>query len=289
MTFQPSSLFVFGLGYTGQACARRLLGEGWQVAGTVRSGPRAQQLSSQGLTAVAWAGHGPVDPVGGAHWLVTLPPDEEGCPLARQVLEAGYPLGAAPLSVTYLSTTGVYGDLRGGWVWEWSMPNPGPARARARVKAETQWRAAAADRLRIVRLPGIYGPGRSALDRIRDGTARRIIKEGQVFSRVHVDDIAGAILALLLKPDAGGVFHFCDDEPAPPQDVMAFAADLLQCERPPEIPFSEAGLSPMAASFYSECKRVSNARARAVLGWSPSFPTYREGLRDIFSREQAAL
>jgi nucleoside-diphosphate-sugar epimerase len=191
--------------------------------------------------------------------------------------------------VTYLSTTGVYGDLGGGWAFEWSEPTPQSRRAKARALAEDQWRAATGGRVRIVRLPGIYGPGRSAFDRLREGTARRIVKPGQVFSRVHVDDIASGLLALHQRPEAaeqaGGVFHLCDDEPAPPQDVIAHAAELLGMAPPPEIPIEEAGLSAMAASFYAECKRISNARTKAALNWRPKYPTYREGLAAILAGE----
>ncbi|OZB17865.1 MAG: NAD(P)-dependent oxidoreductase, partial [Hyphomonas sp. 34-62-18] len=152
-------------------------------------------------------------------------------------------------------------------------------------KAEGQWQALTGDKARLVRLPGIYGPGRSAFDRLREGTAQRIVKEGQVFSRVHVDDIASGLEALMHRPDVTGVFHLCDELPAPPQDVIAYAAELLGIAPPPEIAFEDADLSPMAASFYSECKRVSNARAKAALGWRPAYPTYREGLTAILASE----
>jgi nucleoside-diphosphate-sugar epimerase len=140
-----------------------------------------------------------------------------------------------------------------------------------------------------VRLPGIYGPGRSPFDRLRDGTAQRVIQPGQVFSRVHVDDIAGGLAALLAHPEAGGVFHLCDDLPAPPQDVIAHAATLLGLQVPPDVAIEVAGLSEMALSFYAECKRVANARAKAALGWQPRYPTYREGLAAILDAEAGNL
>lgn len=285
MTSQPSLLFVFGLGYTGQQLGRRLLAAGWRVAGTVRSAAKAAELRAEGFEVEVWAGEGLPALPDGAHWLVTLPPDREGCPAARTVRDCP----GLSRSVTYLSTTGVYGDLGGGWAAEWSPLRPASARAEARVRAEEQWREIAGDRLRIVRLPGIYGPGRSAFDRLRDGTAQRIVKEGQVFSRVHVDDIASGLEALLHHPEISGIFHLCDDLPAPPQDVILHAADLLGIEAPPEVPFEEAGLSPMAVSFYAECKRVSNSRAKAALGWRPAYPTYREGLAAILAASSGTV
>lgn len=281
MTSQPSLLFVFGLGYSAQQLARRLLAAGWQVAGTVRSEAKAAELRSQGIDARVWSGEGPVEVPEGAHWLITVPPGKEGCPAFLAVPKCP----ELSRSVTYLSTTGVYGDMKGGWVTEWSEVFPGSPRAAARVTAEGQWLAYAGARARLVRLPGIYGPGRSAFDRLRDGTARRIVKDGQVFSRIHVDDIASGLEALMQRPDATGVFHLCDELPAPPQDVITYAAKLLGMPPPPEIPFEAADLSPMAASFYAECKRVSNARAKAALNWHPAYPTYKEGLAAILAAE----
>lgn len=280
MTDPPSLLFVFGLGYSATRAAVRLSGGGWQVHGTVRSAGKAAALQRQGIAAQAWAGEGLPDIPEGAHWLVSLPPDAGGCPAVRV---AAYAESTAA-SVTYLSTTGVYGDLGGGWAFEWSPVNPASERARARVLAERQWMEATDGTARIVRLPGIYGPGRSPFERLDAGTAQRIVKPGQVFSRVHVDDIASGLEALMLRPDVHGVIHLCDDEPAPPQDVIAHAAGLLGMAPPPEVAFEEARLSPMARSFYAECKRVSNARAKAALGWRPAYPTYRDGLKAILEK-----
>ncbi len=280
MTVPPSLLFVFGMGYSARRLAPRLVAAGWQIEGTSRA---RDADFGPGVRALQWGGEGEVGPAPGAHWLVTLPPDADGCPAARAM---GKRAGEAA-SVTYLSTTGVYGDLGGGWAMEWSPVNPGSARAKARVLAERQWQDATGGAARIVRLPGIYGPGRSPFERLRDGAATRVVKPGQVFSRVHVDDIARGLEALLSRPALAGVFHLCDDEPAPPQDVTAFAAELLGIEPPPETAIDDAGLSPMARSFYAECKRVSNARAKATLGWRPEFPSYREGLSGILAGEQA--
>ena len=281
MTDMTSLLFVFGLGYSALHLARRLKAKGIQVSGTVRSEDKAATLRAEGIAAQVWSGQGLPDIPDGAHWLVTLPPDEGGCPAAR-VATYSEP-GAA--SMTYLSTTGVYGDLGGGWAMEWSPVNPGSDRAKARVLAERQWMDATDGAARIVRLPGIYGPGRSPFQKLRDGRAHRAVKPGQVFSRVHVDDIASGLEALVQRPHLHGIFHLCDDQPAPPQDVTAFAATLLGIAPPPEVPFDEADLSPMARSFYAECKRVSNARAKAALGWRPVYPTYREGLSAVLTAE----
>lgn len=275
MTDLSEPLFLLGPGYSGHALAQIWPGH---VSGTVRSDRSREKLV-----------YSPIEPIDinhpqalkacveGAHLVISAPPDETGCPAFDLVGE----FAASALSVTYLSTTGVYGDLRGGWAMEWTPVRPGSVRAKRRVRAEQHWQATTA-RTRIVRLPGIYGPGRSALDRVKAGTARRIVRDGQVFSRIHVEDIATGLKALL-SSSIFGVFHLCDDEAAPPQDVIAYAADRLGVERPPEVAFNQAELSDMARSFYSECKRVSNAKIKAATGWRPLYPTYREGLSAIYA------
>ena len=285
MTTPQSLLFVFGLGYSALQLAAQLRPAGWSVAGTVRTAAKAAALQADGIDAKVWAGEGALDIPDSAHWLVTLPPGAQGCPAAR----AAGAKAAGAASITYLSTTGVYGDLNGGWAFEWSPVNPGSPRAQSRVTAETQWLEASDGRARLVRLPGIYGPGRSPFDRLRDGTAQRVIQPGQVFSRVHVDDIAGGLFALLERPAAEGVFHLCDDLAAPPQDVTAHAAQLLGLPVPPGVAIEDAGLSDMALSFYAECKRVTNARAKAALEWRPLYPTFREGLAAILKVERETL
>jgi nucleoside-diphosphate-sugar epimerase len=184
----------------------------------------------------------------------------------------------------YLSTTGVYGDCGGAWVDEDSPLAPNVERARRRVEAEQAWRAAGLP-LHIFRLAGIYGPGRSAIDSVRAGTARRIVKPGQVFSRIHVEDIAQSVLASLDHPRPGAVYNLCDDDPAPPQEVIAYACRLLGVAPPPEIPWQQAlaTLSPMALSFYADSKRVRNDRMKAELGVTLAYPSYREGLRAILA------
>jgi nucleoside-diphosphate-sugar epimerase len=184
--------------------------------------------------------------------------------------------------IGYLSTTGVYGDRAGGWVDETAELRPVNARSRWRVEAEAAW-AASGLPVEIFRLAGIYGPGRSAFDRLREGRAQRIVKQGQIFSRIHVDDIAAALAASIAAPRPAVVWNLADDEPAPPEDVIAYAAELLGLPVPPAIPFEEAELSPMARSFYAESKRVSNRRLRETLGVALAHPTYREGLRAILA------
>ncbi len=273
MTDTSQRLFLYGPGYSARALARIWPGT---VAGTFRSEQGRQALAQSAIDPV------PVtDPealhaaTAGAHLLISAPPDEAGCPAFQGVGD----VASDAASITYLSTTGVYGDLAGGWAMDWSPPHPQSERARRRWRAEQAWRSTS-DRVRLVRLPGIYGPGRSAFDRLARGKARRIIKPGHVFSRIHVDDIARGLRALL-SSTAYGAFNLCDDLAAPPQDVIAYAANLLGLQPPPEIPFEAADLSPMGRSFYSECKRVSNARLKAATGWRPAYPTYREGLTAI--------
>ena len=277
MTDQTSLLYIFGLGYSGITLAEQAIAAGWRVMGTVRCEDKASALRAHGFDSVVWQGEAGLDIPDGAHWVVTVPPDELGCPVAR----ATSPSEARAASVTYLSTTGVYGDRAGGWVFECSAVSPSSDRARRRVKAEQQWLDKTEQKARLVRLPGIYGPDRSALDRVAAGRARRVIKAGQVFSRVHVEDIARGLLALIEWPELTGVFHLCDDVPAPPQDVIAYAAELLGVPVPPDIDFETADMSQMARSFYADCKRVSNARTKAALNWQPRYASYREGLTAI--------
>jgi hypothetical protein len=280
MTDASQPLFLFGPGYTAQALTQIWAGKAY---GTVRSEKSRKTLEKTPIDAVSTADHaGLAAGLGGAHLIITAAPDDDGCPALRTL--SG--IADLPTSVTYLSTTGVYGDLSGGWAMEWTPTNPGSDRGRRRVDAEQGWIAARPD-ARIVRLPGIYGPGRSAFDRLDKGTARRIVKPNHVFSRAHVDDIASGLKALLLS-DVRGVFNLCDEEAAPPQDVIAYAAHLMGITPPPEVAIEDADLSPMGASFYAECKRVSNARLKAATGWRPSYPTYREGLAAIFEADRGA-
>lgn len=274
------SLFGFGLGYSAQALGRLLTARHWSVGGTVRSPQRAETLRTIGLKAHGFDALDPADIPPNCHWLISAPPDENGCPVFKQF---GFHASSAK-TITYLSTTGVYGDLHGGWAFEWTPVNPRSVRAERRVLAEEQW-ASTGQPFRTVRLPGIYGPGRSVFGRLRAGTARAIVKHGQVFSRVHVDDIASGLEAMMLRPDMTGVFHLCDDAPAPPHVVTEYAARLLGLDAPERVDFATADLSDMARSFYAECKRVSNARAKSALGWFPEYPTYKEGLSAVLAEE----
>ncbi|GHC55721.1 SDR family oxidoreductase [Neogemmobacter tilapiae] len=270
------TLLSLGHGYTAQALARRLLPLGWTVIGTSRSAEQVATLEGPGVEMLLWPGSDLRDAVARAsHVLVSMAPGAEGDPVLTGV--PGLFEGAAPDWVGYLSTTVVYGDHQGGWVSEETPATPGNARGRQRVLAEEQWRATGLP-VHIFRLAGIYGPGRGPFEKVRDGTARRVIKPGQVFSRAHVEDIAQVLEASMMQPRPGAIYNVCDDDPAPPQDVIALAAELLGLPLPPAVPIEDANLTPMGASFYSENKRVRNDRIKTELGVRLLYPTYREGL-----------
>jgi nucleoside-diphosphate-sugar epimerase len=281
-------LFIFGYGFSGRALARRLAPKGWEITAGVRDAARP---GDPGVTTIALS-----DPDRLAEalaetdaLLITAPPDAEGCPGLRALVPQLARSNAFPDWTGYLSTTGVYGDRRGGWVFEESALNAQSVEGARRVGAERDWLEVGRGMgltVQIFRLPGIYGPGRSAFDRLRAGQARRIAAPGQVFSRIHVDDLAAGLEASIARPRPGGAYNLCDDEPAPNSDVIAYAAGLLGLPIPPEIPSADAGLSPTAQRFYAESKRVSNARAKAELGWRPEYPSYREGLRAILAAER---
>jgi nucleoside-diphosphate-sugar epimerase len=265
-------LLAFGCGYVATALAKRLAVRGIATLGTTRSAESAAGLARQGVTAVQWPGCD-LDPPAGAAWLISVPPGDEGCP----IFDAFGDRAASASWIGYLSTTGVYGDLGGRWAFEETPRNPQSREAANRAHAEDEWLTKGAH---IFRLPGIYGPGRSQLERVREPNARRIVKPGQVFSRAHRDDIAAALDLSIAHPHPGAIYNICDDEPAPADDVLGYAAQLLDVAPPPAVAFEDANLSPAAQRFYAECKRVSNARAKAELGWLPHYPTYREGLAD---------
>jgi nucleoside-diphosphate-sugar epimerase len=220
--------------------------------------------------------------------LVAAPPGPGGCPGLAALVPALARAKAFPDWIGYLSTTGVYGDRRGGWVTEASALAAQSQEGARRVAAERDWLEVGRGMgltVTIFRLAGIYGPGRSASDRLRAGEARRIAAPGQLFSRIHVDDLASGLVASIAQPRPGGIYNLCDDEPAANSEVIAYAAGLIGMPVPPEIPLAEAQLSPAAARFYAESKRVSNARAKAELGWRPAYPTYREGLKAVLAAE----
>lgn len=273
-------MLTLGHGYAAAALAASL-GRAWTLIGTTRSAEKAAAMRAAGVEAVDWADAGAVDAVIGraSHVLVSLPPTVEGCPVLMRHRAA---LGAGGRWLGYLSTTGVYGDRQGGWVDETSALAPVNNRSRWRVAAEGAWRERGAE---VFRLAAIYGPGRSAFDRLREGRAQRVVKPGQVFSRIHVDDIAQGLRAAMARPEPGRIVNLADDEPAPPQAVIAYAAALLGVPAPPEVAYEDAALSPMARSFYAESKRVSNRRLREGLGVRLMHPDYRVGLRAILARE----
>jgi len=282
------NLFAFGLGYSALNVIREYRRRFERVAGTVTSPEKVQALERERVEPYLFDGSHADSEIASAlaaadALLVSIPPDESGDPTLRHLADA---IAAAPrLSwIGYLSTVGVYGDRGGGWVDETTATAPVSERSRERVAAENAWRelgARTGKPVHVFRLAGIYGPGRNALAQLASGAARRVIKPGQVFNRIHVDDIAAVLMASIERPTAGAVYNLADDEPAPPQDVIAFAARLAGVEPPPEIGLEEARLGPMAASFYAECKRVSNHRIKRELGVILRHPTYREGLRAL--------
>ena len=282
------NLVILGYGYSAAAIAREIRPMLATLHVTARSAEKVARLRGEGLDALAFDGTALSPTLANAlgkatHLVISAPPGEAGDPLLNTPGFDQFALPALKRTV-YLSTVGVYGDHGGGWVDEASPLRPVSLRSRQRVQAETAWQDFAAARsvdLGIFRLSGIYGPGRSAIDNLRAGTARRIVKPGQVFNRIHVADIGSALAQALRHAGPLGVFNLTDDEPCPPQDVVAHAAALLGMAPPPEIPFDEADLSPMGRSFYGENKRVSNARIKADLGYVFRYPTYREGLADL--------
>ncbi|WP_298170970.1 SDR family NAD(P)-dependent oxidoreductase [Novosphingobium sp.] len=253
------------MGYTSKVIAVRLRAAGWDVVGTGREGTMGFHNREGVLAALA----------GASHVLSSVPPSREG---GDPVLDSyGEALEAAkPKWIGYLSSTGVYGDVGGAWVDE--TAEVGTGRRSARTAADLAWQGLGAQ-VRVFRLPGIYGPGRSALDRVREGHAKRIALAGQVFSRVHVEDIASGVIAGMAGP--AGVYNLGDDEPSSQNAVIEEAARLLGVNPPPLQTLEEAALSPMALAFYAENRRVANGKAKRVLGWRLAYPTYREGLRAL--------
>lgn len=272
-------LFILGLGYSGGEIARQAKEAGWRVAGTVRGGDKARQLATEGIEAHPFDGTAALPPGtidGTTHVVCTIAPGRAGDPALRTCA----PLLREARWLGYLSTTGVYGDHGGGWVDETTPTNPGQPRSIERLAAEHAWQALGAT---LFRLPGIYGPGRSAIDQVKAGTARRIDKPGQVFSRIHVEDIAATVLAAIARPSSAAIYNVADDLPAPTADVIAYACELLDLPAPPLVPWAEIAptLNAMARSFYAENRRVRNDRIKRELGVTLRYPTYREGLRAI--------
>ena len=272
------SLLTFGHGYSASALARLLPPLGWALHGTTRNADKLDDIAAQGVVPILWPGEDPRPALATAtHLLLSAAPDENGDPVIAEFGSDIAQLAPNLEWVGYLSTTGVYGNHQGGWVDESTPLTPSTRRGHHRVLAERQWRETGLP-LHIFRLAGIYGPGRGPFAKVRRGTARRIIKPGQVFSRIHVDDIAQTVLASINRPDPGAIYNVCDDDPAPPQDVLAHAAELLGLPPPPEEDYATAEMSPMARSFYAESKRVRNDRIKQELGVHLLYPSYRDGL-----------
>lgn len=282
------TLLSLGHGYSAAALARRL-GPGWRIIGTTRSAEKADRLASEAVEPLIWPGADLGSAFAAAtHVLASIAPDAAGDPvLARH--GAAIAAAAPHLQwVGYLSTTGVYGDHGGGLVDEGTPLLPTTTRGRQRLLAEEQWQALAARSglpLHIFRLAGIYGPGRGPFEKVRNGIARRIVRDNQYFSRIHVDDIAAVLAASIARPDPGAIYNVADDDPSPPEDVLTEAARLLGLPLPPEVPFEEAEMTPLARSFYAESKRVRNDRIKRELGVRLVYPDYRAGLRRLLADE----
>ncbi|WP_299360654.1 SDR family oxidoreductase [uncultured Paracoccus sp.] len=282
-------LVVLGHGYSAGFLTRLLVPRGWEVVGTTREGK--SRVAADGARPLHWPGEEEAvrsELASADAILIGAAPDEAGDPALRDFADA---IAASPAPwLGYLSTTGVYGDRDGGWVDESSSLNPTTRRGRARVTAEADWQALALAHdlpLHIFRLAGIYGPGRGPFAKLRAGTARRIVKPGQVFSRIHAEDIAQVLAASIARPDPGAIYNLCDDDPAPPQDVIAHAAELLGVPVPEAEPFDTVGMTPMARSFYADSKRVRNDLIKRDLGVRLRYPDYRSGLAAVLAAEQA--
>lgn len=268
-------LFIFGFGYSARALARKL-GDEYTIIGTSRE---------QGKDTLRWPGDNLADSLAhSTHLLICAAPTPQGDPVLLGAKEQIKDIAKQLCWVGYLSTTGVYGDHQGGWVDETTPLTPATIRGRQRVKAEAEWQDFAAETgfaLHIFRLAGIYGPGRGPFAKVLNGTARRIIKENQVFSRIHVEDIAQVLAASMAAPMGNRIYNVCDDVAAPPEDVIAYAAKLLDLPVPPAECFETARLSPMAQSFYAESKRVDNTRIKQELGIKLHYPDYKTGLQAL--------
>jgi len=282
------TLLSFGHGYSARALTP-LLPSDWRVIGTTRSEDKAAELMTLGIEPRIWPGADLTPALDAAtHLLISAGPSDDGDPVLNELRDEIAARRDQFEWVGYLSTTGVYGDHDGGWVDESTPLAPSTKRGQMRVDAEAAWQSLDLP-LHIFRLAGIYGPGRGPFSKVRNGTARRIIKDGQVFSRIHVDDIAQILAASIIQPNAGAIYNLCDDDPAPPQDVIAHAAELLGLPIPQETAFKDADMSPMARSFYAESKKVRNDRIKTELGVELLFPDYRVGLASLLAAETRTI
>lgn len=283
------TLLVFGYGYTANVIGKDLHSNGWRVIGTTRSEEKAAMMRADGIEPVLWPQTDITDALNAAtHILISAAPSENGDPVLLGLKDEIRQRSSQFEWVGYLSTTAVYGNHDGGWVDESTPLNPATPRGQWRAEAEQAWLDLGADSglpVHIFRLAGIYGAGRGPFAKVRAGTARRIIKDGQVFSRTHVEDIAQVLRASIAAPNAGAVYNVCDNDPAPPQEVIAEAARLLNMPLPEAVLFDEADMTPMARSFYAESKKVSNRRILEELGITLKYPDYRSGLKALLADE----
>ena len=289
-----STLICFGLGYSAETLARRSARKGWSIAGTARDATNIERLRTQGYAVGRFTSE-PDNPeisrllAGTTHLLLSIPPGPNGDPVLRHYRDRIAGLSTLDW-IGYLSTVGVYGDHAGALVDETTPPRPHSERTQARAIAESDWLALGEEigrPVQVFRLAGIYGPGRSALDKILAGKARRVVKPGQVFNRIHVEDIATVLEASMARPRAGGIYNVADDEPAAPDEVVAYAAELLGIAPPPAVPFAEAELTPMARSFYGDSRRVANTRIKSELGVRLAYPSYRVGISSLLAKQRS--
>ena len=281
------NLFCFGLGYCADYLSAKLIKQGWQISATCRTSEKAAVLEASGIRPVLLSGKKvTVTDLGKAdHILISVPPEQDGSDPAISFAEAALAALQDQIKwVGYLSTTGVYGDHQGAWIDEETPAGLLSERGQRRVAAEAQW-AATGLPMHYFRLAGIYGPGRNSLRALQNGTARRVVKQGQVFSRIHLADITRILKASMANPNAGRAYSVCDDTPAPPQDVVTYAAELMGVSPPALQDFATAKLSPMARSFYGENKRIRNDRIKEELGVSLEYPDYRAGLSALWESE----
>jgi dTDP-4-dehydrorhamnose reductase len=279
MTTRNHMLF-FGFGYSAKTLAARLDPSAWKISATSRSTEGAAAIAALGHEGLVFAEMKLIAPTV-THIISSVPPDESGDPVLARFGTALAKQAGQFKWLAYLSTTGVYGDHGGGWVDENTALTPNTERGQRRLAAENAWLQLYQTQglpLHIFRLAGIYGPDRNVIENLKAGTAKRVIRKGQVFSRIHVEDIAGVLQASMARPQPGRAYNVADNMPCPPQDVVSYGASLLGMDPPPEIAFEDAKLSPMARSFFADSKRVSNARITSELGYRLLYPSYREGL-----------
>ena len=285
----PRTLVCIGYGFCARVLGARLLADGWRVIATARDADKARALRAQGIEAHIWPANDLINDLPDrTHLLISAPPNEDGDPFLAHHRDALLARKDRIEWIGYLSTTAVYGDRAGGWVDETSDLTPASERGKRRVEAERDWLALSETSglpTHTFRLAGIYGSGRGPFEKIRRGTVQRIDKPGQVFGRIHVEDIATVLQASMASPAPGTTYNVTDDLTCPPQEVIGHAADLLGLPRPPLVPFEDAEMSPMARTFYGENKRVANDRIKADLGITLAYPTYREGLAAILAAE----